>query len=201
MRRLITLAAAATFVLAACGGDDDDATTDTTSGAVTTAPPATTAAADTTAAPATTAAPGTTAAPDTTAAVTPSVAPATTTGGAGYVVGADPQADAAALAWTTALDSARPFEEKAPFIEGAAELRATIDAYGTTGTQLGGITIVPTDVVVAGPVATVTYDIHFAGQPAYGDQTGVVTLTDGTWIVGRDQFCAFMALARGACPA
>ncbi len=65
---------------------------------------------------------------------------------------------------------------------------------------MGGITIIPTDVVVSGPVATITYDIAFAGQTAYGGQTGAVTQTDGAWTVTRDQFCAFMALARTACP-
>ena len=63
------------------------------------------------------------------------------------------------------------------------------------------VPLVPTDVVVTGPVATITYDIHFSGQRAYGDHTGAVALVDGSWIVQRDQFCAFMALARSACPA
>jgi hypothetical protein len=201
MRRLITLAAAAaTLVLTACGGDDDDATATTATAAASAttaaAPEPTEATAATTAAPeataataATTAAPATTAAGDTTAAT------------GGYVPGADPEADAAALAWTTAFDSLVPFDVKAPLIEDAEALRATIDGYAATGTQMGNITLVPTDVVVTGPVATITYDINFAGQPAYGGQTGVVTLTDGAWIVSRDQFCAFMALARSSCPA
>lgn len=180
MRTLITLAAAATLVLAACGGDDDDDTAATEP-----------AAAETTASPATTAA----------AAASTAPAADTTVAAGGYVVGADPEADAAALAWTTAFDSAVPFDDKAPFIEGAADLRPTIDAYAATGTQMGGITLAPTDVVVSGPVATITYDIHFAGQPAYSGQTGAVTRTDGAWIITRDQFCAFMALARTACPA
>ena len=51
-----------------------------------------------------------------------------------------------------------------------AALRATIDAYTATGTRFGGITLVPTEVVVNGPVATVTYDINFAGTQAYADQ-------------------------------
>lgn len=197
MRRLITLAAGATLILAACGGDDDDDASATTvvvaveTTAVDTAAPATTA-------PATTAAAGptTAAAPDTTAA-----APATTDGPPTAAADADPQVDAAALAWTTVFDSATTFDQKAPHLEVAADLRPTIDAYAATGTQMGGITLVPTDVVVADAAATITYDIHIAGQEAYGGQAGTVTLRDGTWIVTRDEFCAFMALARTACPA
>ena len=45
----------------------------------------------------------------------------------------------------------QPFDEKAPFIEAPPSLRSTIDAYAATGTQMGGITLVPTDVVVIGP--------------------------------------------------
>ena len=36
---------------------------------------------------------------------------------------------------------------------------------------------------------------------ACGDQTGAVTLTDGTSILTRDEFCALLALTRCACPA
>jgi hypothetical protein len=200
MRTLMTLAAGAALILSACGGDDDDATATTPATAETTvasteAPVTTAAAAPSTPPPA-----PTTATP-TTAADTAATEPSTTAAAVPSATGpADPQAAAAALAWTTVFDSAAAFETKAPYLEAAAELRPTIDAYAATGTQMGGITLVPTDVAVDGATASITYDIHFAGQPAYTGQAGAVSLIDGAWIVTRDQFCAFMALARTACP-
>ena len=59
----------------------------------------------------------------------------------------------------------------------------------------------PTDVVVTGDTAAITYDVMFAGQPAYPDQDGTVQRVDGAWVVGRDEFCGFMAMARNPCPA
>ena len=60
---------------------------------------------------------------------------------AAYVPGADPEADAVALAWTTAFDSNIDFATKAPFIADAEALRPTIDAYTPAGAAVGGITL------------------------------------------------------------
>ena len=57
----------------------------------------------------------------------------------------------------------------------------------------------PTAIVITGDTAAVTYDVTFAGQTAYEDQAGTVERVDGSWVVGRDEFCGFMAAARNPC--
>jgi iron complex transport system substrate-binding protein len=104
-------------------------------------------------------------------------------------------------AWSLVFDSSVGFDDKAPHVEDAEALRATIDAYTAAGDAMGGITLVPTEVVVVGDTATVTYDVMFGGTAAYTALTGEIALIDGTWVVSRAEFCGFMASARNACPA
>lgn len=115
--------------------------------------------------------------------------------------GSSEEADAAAEAWSLAFDSNVSFDDKAEHIEDADALRSTIEAYGTAGASMGGITLVPTNVVVNGDSATVTYDVMFGSSAAYEDLVGLIDLVDGTWVVSRTEFCTFMASARNACPA
>ena len=61
--------------------------------------------------------------------------------GGGVRPGADPEAEAVALAWTTAFDSNIDFATKAPFIADADALRPTIDAYTPAGAAVGGIAL------------------------------------------------------------
>jgi iron complex transport system substrate-binding protein len=171
-RALLTLTIAGSLALAACGGDDDAA--------------------------ATTQAPTTTAATTTTATATTA---STAAAAGGYVAGADPDADAAAVAWTTAFDSSLTYDAKAAAIADAEALKATIDAYTQAGLAVGGITLVPTAVAVTGDTAAITYDVEFAGQPAYQGQEGTLAKVAGTWQVSREEFCGFMAAARNPCPA
>lgn len=112
-----------------------------------------------------------------------------------------PEADAAAEAWATVFDSTIDFETKAPHIDGADALADTIAGYTDAGSAMGGISLQPTAVVVDDGSAEVTYDVYFGENPAYTDLTGAINLVDGVWVVGRDEFCAFMASARNACPA
>ena len=166
-------------LLAAACGDGGTATT--------TAPPGT--AAPTTAAP-------TTAAPTTTEATT------TTTEAApvGIVPGEDPDVDAVVLAYTIALDSVTDFEEKAPYVEDSADLEETVAEYLTNGQFVGGVGVLPTEVVIDGDTAVVTYDLLFGGNPAHPDRAGDAIKIDDTWKVTRESFCALMVLARGSCP-
>lgn len=106
---------------------------------------------------------------------------------------------AAAAAWATVFDSEVPYDDKAPFLDDAAALRSTIEAFAAAGSGFGGISLRPTEVVVDGDLATVTYDVDFGGNPAYTDQTGSLRLVEGVWTVGRDEFCSFMASARVPC--
>jgi len=108
-------------------------------------------------------------------------------------------ADAAGAAWSTVFDSEVPYDDKAPFLEDAAALRSTIEAFTAAGSGFGGISLQPTEVVVDGDQATVTYDVDFGGNPAYTGQTGSLRLVEGVWTVGRDEFCSFMASARVPC--
>ncbi|MFT6391067.1 MAG: iron complex transport system substrate-binding protein [Ilumatobacter sp.] len=109
------------------------------------------------------------------------------------------EAAAATAAWSTVFDSTVDFADKAPFMAEADALSATAQAYTDAGAGFGGISLVPTDVVVDGESAEITYDVNFGENPAYGDQTGTITQVDGVWTVSRDEFCAFMSSARVAC--
>jgi iron complex transport system substrate-binding protein len=112
-----------------------------------------------------------------------------------------PDEQAAADAWALVFDSAVAFAEKAPHLEDAEALQSTIDAYTTAGAAMGGISLRPTGVVLDGGTATIVYDVYFGDSPAYTAVEGETALVDGTWVVGRDEFCTFMASARNACPA
>lgn len=108
---------------------------------------------------------------------------------------------AAADVWSLVFDSTVPFADKAAHIEDADALEATVESYTTAGAAMGGIALEPTAVSVDGTTATVTYDVLFGGNAAYTALVGRIDLVDGTWVVGRDEFCGFMASARNACPA
>lgn len=112
--------------------------------------------------------------------------------------GGDEEA-AAAEAWALVFDSTVSFDDKARFMADATALEGTVAAYTAAGESFGGISLVPTDVVVDGGNAKVTYDVNFGENPAYSDLTGTAVLVDGIWTVSRDEFCGFMSSARVAC--
>lgn len=116
------------------------------------------------------------------------------------VPGADPEVDAAAAAWTTVFDSSVPVADKLEFLADPDAVEATLGDYAETGEQVGGITLDPTAVEVDRDAATVIYDVSFAGNPAYRDQTGQLQRSGEGWVVGTEQFCEFMATARTPCP-
>ena len=113
----------------------------------------------------------------------------------------DDDAQAAADAWSAVFDSTVAFDDKAEHLEDAASLQATVESYATAGSAMGGISLEPTDVVIEGDTATVTYDVLFGGTAAYTAQSGTLTRIDGVWTVAKDEFCSFMASARNPCPA
>ena len=116
---------------------------------------------------------------------------------------ADESADGDAAGEVTAkvFDSSVAFDEKAALIEGGEAHRGDHDGYVTAAQQVGGITLEPTDVAVAGDTATVTYRILFGGNEAYADLSMDVTRVDDGWIVPTDAFCGFLASARTPCAA
>ncbi|MEO1061611.1 MAG: hypothetical protein AAFZ07_09350, partial [Actinomycetota bacterium] len=133
--------------------------------------------------------------PDTTTA-SETTGPDTTTAPA---VELDADQQAVADAWSAVFDSTVPFDDKAPHLAEAEALRETVDAYASTGDTFGGISLVPTAVLVEGESATVTYDVFFGENAAYDALSGAVQRVDGVWVVSREEFCGFMASARTPC--
>lgn len=107
----------------------------------------------------------------------------------------------AADAWALVFDSTVAFADKADHLQDANALQATVEGYEAAGAAMGGITLAPTAVAIDGVAATITYDVNFGAETAYSALEGEMTLVDGSWIVGHDEFCSFMASARNACPA
>lgn len=116
--------------------------------------------------------------------------------------GGDVSADseAAGAAWAIVFDSTATFADKASHLEDADALKETLEAYATGGESFGGISLAPTEVVIDGSAAAVTYDVNFGENSAYTDLNGEIALVDGEWVVSRDTFCAFMSEARTPCP-
>jgi hypothetical protein len=106
---------------------------------------------------------------------------------------------AAATAYETVFDSATGLDAKARYLPDAIALAPTIEAYGATGSRLGGIRMDVTAVAVAGDEATATYDVLFGGKPAYQQLTGKLQRVGGNWTVSRSEFCSFMSSARTPC--
>ena len=114
--------------------------------------------------------------------------------------GADPDADAAALAWTTAFDSTTGFDAKAAVIADAEALRPTIEAYTPAGEAVGGITLEPTDVVDHRATPRRSRTRSSSPAPARTPSRRARSQrVDGVWVVSRDEFCGFMAMARNPC--
>ena len=182
MKRLTGLLVALALVASACGGTAEAEVGETTT---TTAAATTTTEATTTTTEATT----TTAAPTT-----------TTTEASGIVEGEDPEVDAVVLAFTTALDSVTPYEDKAPFIDDPEGLEDTVAQYLATGESMGGIAVAVSAVAIDGDTAVVTYDLLFGGNPTYPDLSGDAIKTADGWKITRAGFCSLMSSARVGCP-
>ena len=107
----------------------------------------------------------------------------------------------AADTWALVFDSTVAYDVKAAHMEDAEALQGTVESYTAAGDAMGGISLVPTAVVVDGDAATLTYDVMFGEETAYTALEGEMSLVDGVWVVSREEFCNFMASARNACPA
>jgi iron complex transport system substrate-binding protein len=177
MKTLVVLSALA-IALTACGETADGEPSEPS---VTT----TTVAAATSAAPTTTAAPATT----------------TTEASSGIIPGSDVDVDAIVVAYSVAFDSTSDYLAKEPYIDDPTGLEETVGKYLSTGETMGGISVLVTDVVVAGEEADVTYDLLFNNNPTYPDLPGTAVLTADGWKVPRQVFCALMSSARVGCPA
>jgi hypothetical protein len=173
------------LVAAACGSDG---TSDGGANGAAAATTTTLEAATTTTAPATT--------------TTTMAATTTTTAAAagGIVAGEDAEVDAVVVAYTIALDSVSPYEDKISYIDDPSGLEDTIAKYLETGQSMGGIGVLPTAVAIDGDTAVVTYDLLFGGNPTYPDLTGEAIKTADGWKITRAGFCSLMSSARVGCP-
>ncbi len=179
MQQRILLLTVAALLVAACGsgtGTSEESTTTTSSVETTTTqqPPATT----------------------TTLAATST----TEAQAAGYVSGADADADAIANAYDVAFDSSTSFEDKSLYIEDPEGLEETVATYAATGDSVGGVSVSIQSITVNGSEADVVYTLQFSGNPTYPGQTGTAIMTDNGWVLSRQMFCGVMASARSACP-
>lgn len=114
----------------------------------------------------------------------------------------DDEAAAAAIeAWALVFDSSADFGDKAPHLEDSGFLASSNASYAAAGESMGGISLDPTGAAIDddGDTATITYDVLFGEQPAYTDLTGTIGLVDGVWVVGREEYCGFLASARTPC--
>lgn len=134
------------------------------------------------------------------AAAAPAPAPAAPATGS-LVPGADAQLDAAAAVWTTVFDSSAPVADKLPHLADPEGLEQTLTAYAEAAKPVWGIVPTPTAVAIGGDTANRTYDVTFAGNPAYRNQKGTLQRAGDGWQVSREQFRTFMAQARTTCPA
>lgn len=116
------------------------------------------------------------------------------------VAGFSAEQEAVAHAFETAVDSSLTYDEQAPFIEDAAELRATIENYPTAAEAVMGISAEVTSVAIDGDTAAITYVLSFNGVDAgYGELDGTMARIGGVWVVPHDEYCAFQAQARNGC--
>ena len=181
LKRLIAMLLAFAVVAGACGTADAEVgeTTTTTAAATTTTEATTT----------------------TTEATTTTAAPTTTTTEAPAIVeGEDPEVDAIVVAYTIALDSVTPYEDKAPYIDDPEGLEDTVAQYLATGESMGGIGVAVSAVAIDGDTAVVTYDLLFGGNPTYPDLSGDAVKTTDGWKITRAGFCSLMSSARVGCP-
>ena len=66
--------------------------------------------------------------------------------------------------WAVVFNSTLDFSDKAPYLEDAASLEASNAAYAEAGERMGGISLEPTSAAIDGDVATITYNVLFAGR-------------------------------------
>jgi iron complex transport system substrate-binding protein len=110
-----------------------------------------------------------------------------------------PEEAAAMSAWSIVFDSNAEWTLKAPHIEDSENLKESNEHYRAGGEDMGGFSLMPTDAIITGDSATITYDVLFGETPAYTDIEGVIELVDGIWVVSRDTFCGFLDQARTPC--
>ncbi len=149
--------------------------------------------------------------------VAPTTAPGTPQAGSGDV---SPPAPAAAVATTVAqptpasadeaqvldvlgivFDLARPFAQKAAYVEGADGLAPLYERFVSVGGQLGQIELRPRDVVAGTDEAQFTFDALLDGTTIRQGIPGTMRRVGPAWQLTRTSMCLALTLTGLACPA
>ena len=107
--------------------------------------------------------------------------------------------EAAMEAFRLVYGSETRWEDKAPHLERAIELRDANEAYRLGAIDNNGITLAPKAAQIDNDTATIIYDVYFGSSPAYTDLDRTIYLVDGVWQVTRDDFCGFLSAAQTPC--
>ena len=108
--------------------------------------------------------------------------------------------EAAMEAFRLVYGSETIWEDKAPHLERASELRDANEAYRLGAIDNNGITLTPKAAQISNGEATIIYDVYFGDSPAYTDLDRTIYLVDGIWQVTKDDFCGFLSAAQTPCP-
>ena len=108
--------------------------------------------------------------------------------------------EAAMNAFRLVYGSETIWEDKAPHLQKANELRDANEAYRLGAVDNDGITLTPKAAEINDNEAIIIYDVYFGDSPAYTDLDRTIYLVDGIWQVTKDDFCGFLSAAQTPCP-
>ena len=108
--------------------------------------------------------------------------------------------EAAMKAFRLVYGSETIWEDKAPHLQKANELRYAYEAYRLGAVDNDGITLTPKAAEINDNEAVIIYDVYFGDSPAYTDLDRTIYLVDGIWQVTKDDFCGFLSAAQTPCP-
>ena len=108
--------------------------------------------------------------------------------------------EAAMNAFRLVYGSETIWEDKAPHLQKANELRDANEAYRLGAVDNDGITLTPKAAEINDNEAVIIYDVYFGDSPAYTDLDRTIYLVDGIWQVTKDDFCGFLSAAQTPCP-
>ena len=108
--------------------------------------------------------------------------------------------EAAMEAFRLVYGSETIWEDTAPHLQKANELRDANELYRLGAVDNDGITLTPKAAEINDDEATIIYDVYFGDSPAYTDLDRTIYLVDGIWQVTKEDFCGFLSAAQTPCP-
>ena len=100
--------------------------------------------------------------------------------------------EAAMKAFRLVYGSETIWDDKAPHLQEATELRDANEAYRLGAVDNDGITLTPKAAEINDNEAIIIYDVYFGDSPAYTDLDRTFYLVDGIWQVTKADFCGFL---------